>query len=1014
MNERLLERFFAAIRSAASPEAWSSGVSLAREGKIVRESEGDDEIVLRVVTGGRGKSHEVTLYPPPPDKRAAAGAGTGIIDWQCDCGTNEDACAHAAAAVIALRQADKGGVEVPTFRPELARLGYRLSTNDDLLNFERVVKGVGPERPYPTSLAAERGGETIITQPVDLDIERAMGTWRRGVVPRTEVVRLLDVMARLGSSDDVTLDGAPVRVMTEAIVPELVVEDAGRSFFARLTTDRRVERRLRNGAAVLRGSPGAGLNSLAKSAERLPATRWILRPLDDQAGIGEGDRRLLERGRGFDPDQVSELVHLVARFEGRLGLDIRTKRLPKASMEPPRLVIETFNEEDALVVLPTMVYGDPPIARIDRGRLVVVDDARAVPLRDERAEEELVRRLVAQLGLEPGRKVAFEGEKAVAFAAKLHGFSTNIATIRGEAHLDFEMAPPLAPHLALDDEGRLSLSFESDGNPADPARVLRAWQRGRALAPVDGGGFAALPARWLQIYGPALSALMAQKREGAPDGEPLPLAAVADVAALCEALGRPLPPRFEQLRTLVSDFTRLPPAVLPADLRAELRHYQQEGVDWLAFHREAGLGALLADDMGLGKTLQALAAMRGKTLVVAPTSVLPNWAREAARFRPGLTVHAYHGADRKLDAAADVTLTTWAILRLDQEALAATTWDTLVLDEAQTIKNPDSQVARAAYRLSAKFRMALTGTPVENRLDDLWSTMHVLQPGYLGDRATFQSEVAKPIMEGDARTAAELRRRLRPFILRRLKRDVAPELPPRTELVARCELSPEERTLYDAMKVSAQREVQELLSRGGGVIAALEALLRVRQAACHRGLVPGQEGVASSAKIDLLLERLEPLVAEGHKVLVFSQWTSFLDLVEPHLQSAGWGFLRLDGSTRDRGAVVDAFQADAGPPILLLSLKAGGVGLNLTAADHVVLLDPWWNPAVEDQAADRAHRIGQDKPVFVHRLVAADTVEERILLLQESKRQLAEAALGQGGGGGGASLTKEDLAGLLG
>jgi SNF2 family DNA or RNA helicase len=306
--------------------------------------------------------------------------------------------------------------------------------------------------------------------------------------------------------------------------------------------------------------------------------------------------------------------------------------------------------------------------------------------------------------------------------------------------------------------------------------------------------------------------------------------------------------------------------------------------------------------------------------------------------------------------------------------------------------------------------MVLTGTPVENRLDELWSQLHFANPGLLGGRRDFDERYAKPIADGDEATAARLRARIRPFVLRRRKSEVAQELPPRTEVVLRCSLSDEERAVYDAVRAATVPDVVASLRSGGNVMAALEALLRLRQASCHPSLVPGQHA-SDSAKVRLLLEELDIAVAEGHKALVFSQWTSFLDLVEPHLVGAGLPFSRLDGSTRDRASVVQGFQAEDGPPVLLVSLRAGGTGLNLTAADSVWLLDPWWNPAVEDQAADRAHRIGQDKPVVVYRLVAEDTVEERILVLQARKRQLAEAALGEAGAA--AALTRDDLLALL-
>jgi SNF2 family DNA or RNA helicase len=392
--------------------------------------------------------------------------------------------------------------------------------------------------------------------------------------------------------------------------------------------------------------------------------------------------------------------------------------------------------------------------------------------------------------------------------------------------------------------------------------------------------------------------------------------------------------------------------------------------------------------------------------------VLANWLDEIRRFRPSLRAHLHHGPARALDPEVEVTVTSYALLRRDIELLAGEEWDCAVLDEAQMIKNPESQVARAAFALRARWRLTLTGTPVENRLDELWSQMHFLNPELLGARREFDERIARRAAAGDAEAIARLRERIRPFVLRRLKRDVAPELPARTELVLRCALEADERAVYDAVRAATRREVVAKLEHGGSVIEALEALLRLRQAACHAGLVPGQH-VPRSSKLALLVEQLDETAAEGHKALVFSQWTSLLDRVEPLLREAGIAFARLDGATRDRAGVVRSFQAESGPPVLLISLKAGGTGLNLTAADHVFLLDPWWNPAAEDQAADRAHRIGQTRPVFVHRLVAEDTVEERILALQARKRALADAAIGEAAARGGPSLSRDDLLALL-
>ena len=319
-------------------------------------------------------------------------------------------------------------------------------------------------------------------------------------------------------------------------------------------------------------------------------------------------------------------------------------------------------------------------------------------------------------------------------------------------------------------------------------------------------------------------------------------------------------------------------------------------------------------------------------------------------------------------------------------------------------------MAQAAFELQGRFRLTLSGTPVENRLEELWSQFHFINRGLLGGRRHFQEHYARPIADGDPIALKRLRTRIAPFLLRREKRKVAKELPPRTDMIARCALSDDERTVYEAIKAATRKDVIEQLQAGGSIMAALEALLRLRQAACHVALLPGQQSERSS-KLDLLLEMLDEVVAEGHKALVFSQWTSMLDLVEPQLQAAKIPFVRLDGSTRDRKTVVETFQSDDGPPVMLISLRAGGTGLNLTAADNVFLLDPWWNPAVEDQAADRAHRIGQDKPVLVHRLVTAETVEERMLELQSKKRALASATTGDATAAMG--LTRDDLLALL-
>ncbi|HKQ70474.1 MAG TPA: DEAD/DEAH box helicase, partial [Polyangiaceae bacterium] len=697
---------------------------------------------------------------------------------------------------------------------------------------------------------------------------------------------------------------------------------------------------------------------------------------------------------------------IIPELSKKLVVEVRSKRLPaKGRAERPRVHMEYQQREHSLSVFPTLVYGDPPRARIDDGKLVHLGGA--VPIRDGDAERKLIHRLRDELNLVFGRRVDFDGKEAARFLAKLRTWS---GQVDHDGHQIFRKEP-LVPRFSMNDDV-FDLSFDTgddDGERvgrADAASVLRAWQDGLGLVALDGGGFAPLPRDWLERFGHRIADLMAARK---PDGKVATVALPA-LGELCDDLGLSRPKSLDRLTPLLDTFQSIPEAALPPRLAATLRPYQKQGVDWLCFLRDTELGALLADDMGLGKTLQVLAALRGRTLVVCPKSVVHNWADEIRRFRPDLSTSIYEGQGRKLNRAADITLATYAVMRLDIEALAAEEWDTVVLDEAQAIKNENSQVARASYTLRGAFRVALSGTPVENRLEELWSLMHFTNPGLLGNRSDFQERYSSPIAAGNPDAAKRLRSRIRPFLLRRVKRDVAPELPPRTDVVLHCELDEEERSVYDAIRAATRREVLAKLATGGSVLAALEALLRLRQAACHAALVPGQNA-ESSSKVTRLLEALEEAAADGHKSLVFSQWTSLLDLIEPHLAAAEIPFCRLDGSTRDRGAVVAEFQSPAGPPVMLASLKAGGTGLNLTAADHVFLLDPWWNPAAEDQAADRAHRIGQDRPVMVYKLVAKDTVEEGILELQARKRALSDVALG--GADQAASLTRDDLLALL-
>ena len=472
------------------------------------------------------------------------------------------------------------------------------------------------------------------------------------------------------------------------------------------------------------------------------------------------------------------------------------------------------------------------------------------------------------------------------------------------------------------------------------------------------------------------------------------------------------------------------PAKVPEGLQATLRPYQQDGLSWLQHLRQHALGGVLADDMGLGKTLQTLAhillekeagRLQQPVLVVLPTSLLHNWQTEAKRFTPGLRVLALHGPTRADSFAQiaqhDVVLTTYALLWRDEDVLREHAWHLLVLDEAQQAKNPRSRAAMTLRALKATHRLCLTGTPLENHLGELWTQFDFLLPGLLGTEKMFNQQWRHPIeRHGDTQRAQWLAQRMRPFMLRRRKDEVATELPEKTLITRSVVLEGTQRDMYETVRATMEEKVRQAVSTQGlarSHIVVLDALLKLRQVCCDPRLLPGSHitATAASAKLELLREMLPEMVEEGRRILLFSQFTGMLDLLAQLLDELGLAYVTLTGQTRDRQTPVQRFMQGE-VPIFLISLKAGGVGLNLTRADTVIHFDPWWNPAAENQATDRAHRIGQDQPVFVYKLIAAGSIEERIAEMQERKAALAETIL-DGGGATGPRFSDEDLQALL-
>jgi len=669
------------------------------------------------------------------------------------------------------------------------------------------------------------------------------------------------------------------------------------------------------------------------------------------------------------------------------------------------------------------------------GRVVAGDDdrtaifqaeTRTMILRDRAAEQFAAERL-RQLGFARQRSY-YEPQPVWTLAAKK--MPLVVRTLVSEAwHVEAEGNIYREPR-----EFRIEVTsgidwFELHGTvdfgdaTANLPELIAALRRGDNSVMLGDGTFGLLPEEWLKKYG-----LLASLGSTETDHVRFTRSQVGLLDAL---LASQPEASFDEMFTRARDelqrFEGVREADSPPSFRGTLRGYQREGLGWLNFLQQFGFGGCLADDMGLGKTVQVLALLASRrlerannrasmpakskaravesigrlapSLVVVPKSLVFNWIQEAARFTPELRVLDHTGMDRLKTSGHfddyDLIITTYGTLRRDAIQFKDVQFDYVILDEAQAIKNANTESAKAARLLRGNHRLAMSGTPIENHLGELWSLFQFLNPGLLGAASVFKVNTSAA-RNPDEQVRTLLAKALRPFILRRTKQQVASDLPTKTEQTIYCEMEPVQRKLYDELRDHYRRSLLGLIEREGikkSKIQILEALLRLRQAACHPGLIDKARIHEPSTKLDVLLPQISEVLEEGHKALVFSQFTSFLAIVRDRLDRDGTTYEYLDGKTRDRASRVDRFQNDPACKLFLISLKAGGLGLNLTAAEYVFLLDPWWNPAVEAQAIDRAHRIGQSQKVFAYRLIARDTVEEKVLELQATKRELADAII---------------------
>ena len=656
-------------------------------------------------------------------------------------------------------------------------------------------------------------------------------------------------------------------------------------------------------------------------------------------------------------------------------------------------------------------------------------------VRRDQTEEAALMAQLAEMHFQPRstRLWFMEPEEAIAFLLDSYPTLVENWRVYGEKALTrykVRMSQPVISAKVESNEKEkwftLDIDVEYDGQHLPLERIWKAWVRGRRYVQLKDGSYTSLPESWLEKLAHKLQAL------GFDPTKPPKRQFKQFEAPVLDNLLDDLPNAetdsfWNSLREKVRNFTEVEPVSTPKGLTATLRNYQLQGVSYLNFLSEYGFGGILADEMGLGKTIQTLSFIQhmvnhgheGPNLIVVPTSVLPNWERESEKFVPHLKRLIIYGTRRegmfRKVADSDIVVTTYALLRRDLEELEKHYFNSIILDEAQNIKNPNTITARSVRSIKARMRLCLSGTPIENNLFELWSLFEFLMPGFLGSQHAFQRGVVKPIRDGDGESLEYLRSRVKPFILRRTKAEVAKDLPPKIESVTYCNMTDEQAELYTALTRKLRDQVlADVESKGmaKSQMSILDALLKLRQICCHPRLLkvdmPGfSTGSLPSGKFEAFKDMIFDVVEGGHKELVFSQFVQMLQIIRGWLQLTDIPFCYLDGTSKDRLDQVDRFNNSPEIPIFLISLKAGGTGINLTSADYVIHYDPWWNPAVESQATDRTHRIGQTRQVFSYKLICQNTVEEKILKLQEMKRGVAEAVIP--GQDTWKSLTKEDL-----
>jgi len=950
-----IEQLIETMKGQTLPGVWSKGIQLSKTDsiKLIQKKDKEDEWILSVVSPGLTIQPKVTLWIKEGD-------------WHCDCKDKNDPCHHIIGCALKIKHKKDEFLNQSNSTESKDHLSYEFYELDGLLSLRRTLITKGIKKILDKTLVSLTGGmrsgrlphlKLILTQD-DYRVDQILGVRPNPVL---EADQVLSIFKAIHQSPYVFFEGKKVTLETKKFIPRVVIEEEKDSSF------------------LLKSSPSLQtLKTFRNEALFYEDTLYYFK-----------DIQFLRKTHFMKTERDILFLEVIPALEEHTRVSLNLKNVPTVYNLDPCLTFKLDPlDSDFFYVTAFITYMHEGIPRA-----VLKKDALEYENENTLINRKLDDELKLKRSLFHDYRLEIETPKKITTSMWLELKNAYSAPVMNHQNLFDTLDEPLHFSATHSKEG-IEVGFYSPKMPENKIsldQVLRAYRQNESFIKISDDVWAKIPLSFLNEKFDRLEALLDLQKEN----EKLPIYTALEALELVEDSGGATQTanNLQEIKAALSETTHFPLPELNPNLKAMLRPYQENGVRWLKFLTDYQMGALLADDMGLGKTLQVLCVLTQKTLIICPTSVMKSWTDQAKVFRPELKICQYHGGSRQWAEDADIYLTSYGIVREELSTFLEHKWKMIVLDESQTIKNPKSLIAQACFQLNAERKIALSGTPIENRLSDVCSQFKFLNPGLLGKQDSNQPEL--------------LQKKVRPFILRRLKKDVLKELPPKTEITLTCELSEKEIEIYQTLTTATREALKKAFETKASVFSILEILLRLRQASCHPGLIFDAYKDFASSKLTLLIESLHSSIEQGHRCLVFSQWTSFLDIIEPALQKESIGYVRLDGTTQNRSQIIDKFQDDNGPPVFLISLKAGGVGLTLTQADHVYLLDPWWNPAVEEQATDRAHRFGQLKPVFVYRLIAQNTIEEKIIELQQFKKSLSDQLIGTTPQN--ANLTRDDL-----